>query len=79
MKRMSMKHNIGKKLYFEDGPETGNSTAGQQNEFILFHTCQIGVDSQSSLLANSALNVLLQGKFISTFKDPSIIYSSLRD
>jgi hypothetical protein len=71
MKRMTMKHNIGKKLYFEDGANTGgNSTAGQQNEFILFHTCQIGVDSQSSLLGNSALNALISGKFVSTFKDP---------
>lgn len=70
MKKLTMKHNIGKKLYFEDGAATGNSTAGQQNEFILFHTCQLGIDSQNSLLQNSAVNVLLQGKFISTFKDP---------
>jgi hypothetical protein len=71
MKKLTMKHNIGKKLYFESGGNANvNSTAGQVNEFILFHTTQLGVNSQSSLLSNSALNMLIAGKFVSTFKDP---------
>lgn len=71
MKKLVMKHNIGKQLYFESGGASNtNSTAGQQNEFILFHTTQIGVNSQASLLNNSALNILIAGKFVSTFKDP---------
>ena len=71
MKKMNMRHDIGKKLYFEDGSGSGtNSTAGQKNEFILFHTCQIGINSANSLTSNSALNLLLAGKFVSTFKDP---------
>lgn len=71
MKKLTMKHNIGSKLYFEAGGNNNvNSTVGQKNEFILFHTCQLGVNSQASLLSNSALNILLAGKFVSTFKDP---------
>ena len=71
MKKLVMRHDIGKKLYFETGSgSSGNSTAGQKNEFILFHTCQLGIDSANSLSSNSALNLLLTGKFVSTFKDP---------
>lgn len=70
MKRITMVHDIGTKLYFEAGGTTGdNSTAGQKNELILFHTCQIGVNSQADLLNNNALQVSLSGKFVSTFKD----------
>ena len=71
MKKLVMRHDIGKKLYFESGSgSSGNSTAGQKNELILFHTCQLGIDSTNSLSSNSALNLLLAGKFVSTFKDP---------
>jgi hypothetical protein len=71
MKKLVMRHDIGKKLYFESGSgSSGNSTAGQKNEFILFHTCQLGINSTNSLSSNSALNLLMSGKFVSTFKDP---------
>lgn len=70
MKTINMKHDIGKKLYFELGGGTkANSTAGHKNEFILFHTCQLGVNSQASLTSYNATNMLIAGKFVSTFKD----------
>ena len=70
MKRLHMKHDIGKKLYFEEGGvDADNSQTGQKNEFILFHTCQIGGNSHSSTSGYNALNMLISGKFVSTFKD----------
>lgn len=70
MKKLVMKHNIGKKLYFESGGNVSeNSTVGQQNEFILFHTCPLGINAQAALSSTSALNMLIAGKFVSTFKD----------
>lgn len=69
-KRIHMKHDIGKKLFFEEGGvDANNSQTGQKNEFILFHTCQIGVNSQSSSSGYNALKMLISGKFVSTFKD----------
>ena len=69
-KRLTMKHDIGKKLYFEEGGvDANNSQTGQKNEFILFHTCQIGVNSQASSSGYNALNMVISGKFVSTFKD----------
>lgn len=70
MKRLKMKHDIGKKLYFEAGGQNKtNSTSGQKNEFILFHTCHMGINSQSSLTSYNARELVISGKFVSTFKD----------
>ena len=69
-KTIQMKHDIGKKLYFPHGGQgRHNSSTGQKNEFILFHTCQVGVNSADSINANIATNMLVSGKFVSTFKD----------
>ena len=70
-KMLNFKHDIGKKLYFANGSHGGraNATAGQKNEFILIHTCQVGVNSQSDLTANSALEMKIGGRFISSYKE----------
>lgn len=69
-KTVQYKHDIGKKLYFPHGGQgRHNSSTGQKNEFILFHTCQLGVNSADSLVSNDATNLLVSGKFVSTFKD----------
>lgn len=69
-KTMTMRHDIGNKLYFPAG-STGrhNSSTGQKNEFILFHTCQVGINSAASQAGNDATKLLVSGKFVSTFKD----------
>jgi len=70
LKTMNMRHDIGSKLYFPQGSiGRHNSATGQKNEFILFHTCQIGVNSAVSLTGNDATKMLISGKFVSTFKD----------
>lgn len=69
-KTIQMRHDIGNKLYFPVGSAgRHNSATGQKNEFILFHTCQIGINSADSLAGNDATNLLVSGKFVSTFKD----------
>ena len=69
-KTMTMRHDIGNKLYFPSGSEgRHNSATGQKNEFILFHTCQVGVNSAASQTGNDATKLLVSGKFVSTFKD----------
>lgn len=69
-KTIQMRHDIGNKLYFPNGGNGRyNSATGQKNEFILFHTCQIGINSADSIGANDATKMLVSGKFVSTFKD----------
>lgn len=67
---MSFRHDIGKKLFFEQGDEAEtNSTSGQQNEFILFHTCHIGLNTHASPNSYDATDLLISTKSVSTFKD----------
>lgn len=69
-KTITMRHDIGNKLYFPNGGHgRENSATGQKNEFILIHTCQIGINSADSIGANDATKMLVSGKFVSTFKD----------
>ena len=67
---MSFRHNIGKKLFFERGAEAeANSTTGQTNEFVLFHTCHIGLNTHASPNSYDATDMLISTKSVSTFKD----------
>ena len=70
LRTLSYRHNIGKKLFFARGGENeDNSTSGQQNEFILFHTCHVGVNSQAAPNSYDATDMLISTKSVSTFKD----------
>ena len=70
MKVVKCRHNIGKKLFYEDGGQSEkNSTTGQQNEFIFFHTCLVGVNASSSINAYNGTHLLISTKSVSTFKD----------
>merc|ERR1712070_335697 len=63
LKTLQCRHDIGKKLFFEDGGEQeANSTSGQQNEFILFHTCLLGLNASASLSSYNACNALISTK-----------------
>lgn len=70
MKTFQNRHDIGKKLFFQDGgEEEANSTSGQQNEFIFFHTCLLGVNASSSMNSYRANHLLISTKTVSSFKD----------
>jgi hypothetical protein len=70
MKTFQNRHDIGKKLFFEDGgEEEANSTSGQQNEFIFFHTCLLGINASASINSYRANHLLISTKSVSSFKD----------
>jgi hypothetical protein len=70
LKTIQRRHDIGKKLFFEDGgEEEANSTSGQQNEFILFHTCLLGINASAAINSYRANHMLISTKSVSSFKD----------
>ena len=70
MKTYNFTHDIGKKLFFTDGGGSNtNSATGQKNEFILIHTCQMGINSYNSLQNNSARKLRIALNTVSTYKE----------
>jgi len=61
-----MMHDIGSKLYYKDPEGNGYPDDGFKQEFILFHTCHVGIGNTSS---NEPNGLRLSCKAVSTFKD----------
>lgn len=65
-RQMTFKHNIGKKLFYENPQNRSNPTTGFQNEFILFHVIPLGTENDASILPSS---IRIAAKAVGTFKD----------
>lgn len=66
-KFLSFRHDIGKRLYYDNPEGTGYPTDGMKQEFILFHVCHIGLGNSAS--SNQPNGLRLGCKAVSTFKD----------
>jgi len=65
-RQMTFKHDIGKKLFYENPQNRSNPTDGFKNEYILFHIIPIGTENDSAILPTS---VRIAAKAVGTFKD----------
>jgi len=65
-RQMTFKHDIGKKLFYENPKTRSNPTDGFKNEYILFHIIPMGTENDSAILPTT---VRLAAKAVSTFKD----------
>lgn len=65
-KFLNFRHDIGKRLYYDNPEGTGYPTDGMKQEFILFHVCHIGLGNATG---NQPNGLRLGCKAVSTFKD----------
>lgn len=65
-RQMTFKHDIGKKLFYENPQQRSNPADGFKNEYILFHIIPMGTENDSAILPTS---VRIAAKAVSTFKD----------
>lgn len=65
-RQMTFKHNIGKKLFYEQPTLASNPTDGFENEFILFHVIPLGTANVAAYSPNA---LRIAAKPVGTFKD----------
>ncbi|AJP36375.1 putative capsid protein [Avon-Heathcote Estuary associated circular virus 8] len=65
-RQMTFKHDIGKKLFYDNPQSRSHPTDGFKNEFILFHIIPLGTANDGGILPTS---VRIAAKAVSTFKD----------
>lgn len=65
-RQMTFKHDIGKRLFYENPNVRSNPTDGFKNEYILFHIIPVGTGNLGDIIPST---VRFCAKAVSTFKD----------
>lgn len=65
-KQMTFRHDIGKKLFYDDPNTRSQPDDGFKNEYMLFHIIPVGTENDGSIIPTT---VRFGAKAVSTFKD----------